>query len=266
MQSISRKSHPRRRQAGLTLIELIVVLTILVALGGLLVPVIGNALTRSHLGTCTANFAEISKMLIRAEAVNGNLGNGWTNPASIMVPAATDPAFTAASLTTEEIAALSEIGMTLFSTPSPLATATGADGEPYNVTFNNDVDSGAAANAPAALTATTTNVAVLTPEGAAGLYLPNANGEKYVFFSIDKTWSLLGTLAPEPPVHFGDTEGALPNEVYSRWGGIFKVGENNSGGTYTALPAAEFQRATVYIGDAFETSDNHSGVYWQEVH
>lgn len=250
--STTRKASHR----GLTLIELVVVLTILVALGGLLVPMVGNALTQSHLATCTANFAEVTKMLYRAQAVNGTMGDGWTNPAAAAASDTTlaaniDFAGKLGTLSDEEIAALGELGMVNFS-----SIDTSVDD--YNVTFNNGVGA-------TAVLADDTDVVILGTDDTEGLYLPNDNGEKYVFFALDKTWSLLGTLCPEPPVHFGDTEGALPHQVYSRWGGIFKVGEGLDA-DYAALPVAEFQRVSVHIGGAFETSDNHSGVYWQEVH
>ena len=255
-----RSSHQSAHRRGLTLIELIVVLVILTALGAILVPIIGNAITRSHLATCLTNFPEVTKMLNQASNLQGGYGDGWTNPENVMTPAATDPQFSGAPLTDDQIGALAGLGLENFTAPN---TAT----PEYNVTFNNGVAPGSGS----ALTGGTggTDVAVLTAEGIEALNLPplpttNTDNEQYVFFAIDKSWSLLGTVTPEPPVHFGDTPGALPDEVYSRWGAIFKVSDgdataDNGNGT------ASFQRVTVYIGDAFETADNHSAVYWQEI-
>ncbi|MCG8508329.1 MAG: hypothetical protein MI741_03790, partial [Rhodospirillales bacterium] len=82
----------------------------------------------------------------------------------------------------------------------------------------------------------------------------------------DKTWSLLGTLTPEPPVHFGDTEGALPNQVYSRFGAIFLIEDDGVAGNGGA--SARFTRVSYNIEgeDGFETADNHIGIHWNEVH
>ena len=255
-QAPSRRGNAHRR--GLTLIELIVVLVILTALGAILVPIIGNAITRSHLATCLTNFPEVTKMLNQASNLQGGYGNNWTNPVDVME--ADSSAFAAASLSADEVAALAAIGLEEFTAPDPSI----AD---YNVTFNNGVES----DTPTALGATD-NVAVLTDTMASDLFLPTDNGEKYVFFAIDKSWSLLGTVTPEPPVHFSDSPGSLPDEVYSRFGAIFQVAENNDAtpAVQVALPVAQFKRVTVYIGAAgtggsFETADAHSGVYWQEV-
>ena len=264
------------RQRGLTLIELVVVLTILVALGGLLVPVVGNALSRSHVATCSANFPEVSKMLITAQATRGEFGDGWTtgvfgagtgdgdpvnnsaantagggqNPDNLLDNAT--PTLAVGTLTTAEVAALNEIGIeTVFNHGDPTV-------DDYDVTFNPGLTSEALS--------TTTEVIVLTVDQAEGCNLPNDNGEKYIWLGIDRPWTFLGELTPEPPVHFGDAEGALPNQSYSRFGAIFKVGEGLTT-NYAALPVAQFSRVSYCIdGDGFETGDNHVGVYWQEIH
>ena len=51
------------REAGLTLIELVVVLTILMALGSLLVPMLGSMLGRTHMAKCATTIPEISKLV-----------------------------------------------------------------------------------------------------------------------------------------------------------------------------------------------------------
>lgn len=254
--------RPRRgtHRRGLTLIELVVVLTILVALGAIIVPVIGNAITRSHLATCLTNFPEVSKMLITANATRGEFGDGWTNP----VRADGSPAegFEAAdygSLTQDQIDALTDLGMVNFTN---LGDPSAIDG--YNVTFNNGVVPGAGSP----LT-TGDEVAVLSADDAQNVFLPPAAaGQQYVFFAIDKSWSLLGDLTPEPPVHFGDSPGSLPDEVYSRFGAIFLVDDGDS--SITGDGSAEFKRVSVHIGEvglggAYETADAHSAVYWDEV-
>jgi prepilin-type N-terminal cleavage/methylation domain-containing protein len=253
-------TRPARRptaRRGLTLIELVVVLTILTALGALLVPIVGNAITRSHLATCLTNFPEVTRMLNTSQAINGTIGDGWTNPVLANgSPAAGFIAGDYGTLTQEEIDALAELGMENF-------TDLGDDTVPgYNVTFNNGVVRGAGTP----LVADTTNVPVLSDDDAENVFLEFAGDEKYVFFAIDKSWSLLGTATPEPPVHFGDAPGSLPDEVYSRFGAIFQVADAAG----NPLPVAQFKRVSVHIGEeglggAYETADAHSAVYWQEV-
>lgn len=255
--------HDGKNRPGLTLIELVVVLTILTALGALLVPVVGNAITRSHLATCLTNFPEVTRMLQRSQTLSNTLGDGWTNPVNADgSPAAGFDGGDLGTLTQEEIDALAELGLVNFTNlGNPLTDAPG--GEPYNVTFNN----GVAPETGGQLVADTTVVPVLEDADAQNVFLPSAGDEKYVFFAIDKSWSLLGTAAPEPPVHFGDEPGSLPDEVYSRFGAIFQVADESG----NPLAVAEFKRVSVHIGDAagtggaYETADAHSAVYWQEV-
>ncbi len=265
--SNSAMSSRRARQAGLTLIELVVVLTILVAIGGLLVPVIGNALTRSHVATCASNYPEVTKMLITAEATRGEFGDGWTTGVFGVGAGADDPVnnssantdgggyanggtggtLAVGNLATDEVTALNDLGITtVYNHGDPAA----AD---YDVTFN--------AGLTAETLSATTDVIVLTDTQAELIYLQTGGSEKYIWLGIDKTWTLLGELTPEPPSHFGDTEGALPHQSYSRFGAIFQVADASGN------PMAKFRRVSYCIdGDLFETGDNHIGIHWQEVH
>ena len=63
----ARISRAKKTRNGLTLIELIVVLVILVGLGGLLVPTISNALSRTHVATCATTYPEVHQMMQRVE-------------------------------------------------------------------------------------------------------------------------------------------------------------------------------------------------------
>lgn len=260
----SKRIQNRRRQQGLTLIELVVVLTILVALGGLLVPVIGNALTRSHVATCASNIPEIYKMLVTAEATRGEFGDGWTtgvfsagagdgqpvnnSAANTLGGGGGAGTLAVGTLTTGEIAALAELGIVnVFNHGDPTAPD-------YDVTFNAGLTTEALG--------TTTEVIVLTAPQAEEIYLQAGGSEKYIWLGIDKPWTFLGEVTQEPPVHFGDADGAFPNQAYSRFGAIFQVADAAG----DALPVAEMKRVTYSLdGSAFETGDNHIGIHWNEV-
>lgn len=261
-------NRARRAPKGLTLIELIVVLTILVALGGLLTPVIANALTRSHVATCSVNIPETYKALLLRQTTVGDLGDGWTTgvfgAGTGAGEAVNDSAASAfggggsggldalvGTLTAAEAVALNEAGInTVFNHGDP---ATVPD---YNVTFNPGLTGVALDDS--------TPVIILDTAAADAIYLPSANGERYVWLGLDVSWTGIGTSIGEPPVHFGDTPGALPHEVYSRFGAVFQVGD--AGGTF---PSAQLRTVTYNIeGEAatFETAGNHIGIHWQEVH
>src|SRR6056297_480753 len=59
------KAQLRKRvnRFGLTLIELVIVLAILAALAGLVLPLAGNYLEKAHAGAAASNFKEVSKLL-----------------------------------------------------------------------------------------------------------------------------------------------------------------------------------------------------------
>ncbi|MEM9399241.1 MAG: prepilin-type N-terminal cleavage/methylation domain-containing protein [Verrucomicrobiota bacterium] len=248
----------KRNQKGLTLIELLVVLVILVGIGGLLVPTINNALSRTHVATCATSFPEVHQMMQRVQLEFGEFGTdfdsgiyeGGGDPVNNSAATFTltgggangTGALVANALTANEVISLEGAGIT---------SVVDHAGTPPNVTF----DIGANQR-----TLTTGGTLLnLSNAQANAIFLPDAPaGSRYFWLGIGRDWSLLGNLAPEPPVHFGDTAGVLPDEVHSRFGIIMEVFENED--------AAQFRRVSYCIdGDAFETGDNHIEVYWEEI-
>lgn len=245
-----RQALRRGRRRGLTLIELIVVLIILVGLGGLLVPVIGNALTRTHVATCSANFAEITQTLMRLETFRGVYGDGWDSGMESGGGAVNGIGYTTEALAAGEDDALAEAGITQVfdhtDTPTPGV---------YNVTFNPEYVG------PRAL-AVGQELITMTPAQAAALSLPSAGSEKYVVLGIGPNWTGLRDVAFETPVHFGDEEGNLPHQVYSRFQAIFQVADGGG----NPLPRAKFCGVTIGLnGQDYETAEFHIAVYWTEV-
>ncbi|MEM9015804.1 MAG: type II secretion system protein [Verrucomicrobiota bacterium] len=251
----------RASQAGLTLIELLVVLVILTGIGGLLVPTINNALSRTHVATCATTFPEVHQMMQRVQLEFGEFGTdfdsgiyegGAGDPVnnSTVTAAATGGGangggnLSASALTANEVIGLAAVGITSVvdhASPAP------------NVTF----DIGGNQRTLAA----GEEVITLTDDQADAIFLPTGGtpAEKYVWFGIGRDWTLLGNLAPEPPVHFGDTAGVLPDEVHSRFGIIMEVFDDEE-------ERAQFRRISYFIdGDGFETGDNHIEVYWEEL-
>ncbi len=62
---------PRTPRPALTLIELIVVMLILIALAGILVPMMPSMLTRGHTSTCATNMGELCKAIGSYQAMYG---------------------------------------------------------------------------------------------------------------------------------------------------------------------------------------------------
>src|SRR6266446_306962 len=65
------------RRRGLTLIELIVVLMVLVALAGILVPMLPSMLTRAHVAAHVTNVVEIAKAITTYQALNSGYPDQW---------------------------------------------------------------------------------------------------------------------------------------------------------------------------------------------
>lgn len=257
---IERATKTRR---GLTLIELIVVLVILIGLGGLLVPAITNALTRTHVSTCAQNFSEITQALLRHDALNGGFGSQWDTGAvgatggqhinDAEATLATSP------VTVDDVNALNAAGILSvvpFATGVTEATATFGE-DRYDAVFPL-VNGGT----PAAPTAPAVNLVALTADQAEDLGLEVG---RHFWLGLGTNWTGLRDQAFESPVHFGDTPGRLPNQVYSRFGAVFTVGVGPAA-TLTPLERARFRGVTYTLnGEEFEVSDEHIGIYWNEV-
>ncbi|MEO0508374.1 MAG: type II secretion system protein [Verrucomicrobiota bacterium] len=254
------------KKAGLTLIELLVVLVILIATGSLLVPTIKDALTRSHVSTCATTFPEVHQMMQRVQLEFGEFGDVFdsgihtggdvpVNDANATFTTEGAGELSVSDLSVDEVAALAAVGITTVVDHDSAATD-------FNVTFNIGATSRALSGDSTVITLTDDQAdAIFLPNGGGGASVPTTS-EKYVWFGIGRDWTLLGDLTPEPPVHFGDTAGVLPDEVHSRFGIIVQVADESG----DPLERAEFKRTSYCIdGDGFETGDNHIEVYWTEV-
>ncbi|MEL6105971.1 MAG: prepilin-type N-terminal cleavage/methylation domain-containing protein [Planctomycetota bacterium] len=240
---IARAKSTRR---GLTLIELIVVLVILVGLGGLLVPTISNALSRTHVSTCATTFPEVHQMMQRVLIETFDLGDSFDSAIDTGAAGAGVNGQSVLTLNADDVAALAAAGITNVVDHD----ATAAD---FNITFNIGAT-------PRAL-AVGGELITLTPAQAAQIYLPSAATDRYVWLGIGRSWTRLGDLAPEPPTHFGDTNGVLPDQAYSRFGIILQVADVDG-----PFEVAEFKRVSYSLdGTNFETGDNHIEVYWEDV-
>ena len=249
------QTRPARR--GLTLIELVVVMMILVALAGILVPMLPSMLTRAHVAAHTTNVTETSSQIMAYQAMNNAFPNNWdsltdgTTLISYMAGGVLNPTpgsggpggqaggvFTAQAPTQAEVNALTAAGINSVFPQSTYTTAPGpADwaGNPFDPTFANYAT---APNAPTTIT-TSTKLAYLTPTntfwgGTTGFQAQNYPGwsttANYVALGIGERCTLIGRFALTPPVHFSDTQDASPAFSYGRFVAIFKVSDPNAPG------------------------------------
>ncbi|HEY5315073.1 MAG TPA: prepilin-type N-terminal cleavage/methylation domain-containing protein [Pirellulales bacterium] len=250
-----------RGRRGLTLIELVVVLMIVVALAGVLIPMLPSMLTRAHVGGHTTNVVELDKLVDAYQAMNNAFPDNWdalTDGSSminymaggvldpISVPAtywssggtgsATNQAggvFTQSSASASELTALQAAGIVHV---YPLLSSAGGspwDGGVFDPTFDNY------STAPGTPTTISTSTALVfidpTANGVAYKFIQNqypnwSTSARYVALGIGERCTLIGKWAPTPPVHFSDTQDATPEYSYARYVAIFKVSDPSAPG------------------------------------
>jgi Tfp pilus assembly protein PilE len=271
--------HKDMSRKGLTLLELVVVLTILVALGGILVPVLGNFLTRSHAATCSTNIPELSKAVLLHNTEKASLPNRWqTGIALGAIPAgqlfqgsaalaagdivnvtlnsvgANPQAAQAYTLVTADVDALTAAGITAVLNHGVLAE---------NPTFD--------IAATEAVVAVGTNLITLSNRQARDVNLPHDNTvanldvqalQRYVWLGFGPENTLFGNGALEAAVMFGDDPDRLPTNMYSRFGAVVQLANDNG----VALETAKFKRVTYSVdGLKFETVDSHVKVFYEDI-
>ena len=209
----------KRWQSGLSLLELLVVLTILIALGGIVVSTLPGLLDRTQIATAAANVPQIDSSIRQNMILHqGRLGNRFdaliTGSTSLdgQIPTyiGGNEIFEAGSLTADEVEALQAIGVTEL-----VPAAENAN----NATYESH------RQAPVPLE-TDSKVATINsaaqPDLIRRLWNIEPNKEdKYIVFGLGDQSTLVGSgqsaLFAEAPVHFSDTQTTNPRLMYSRY-------------------------------------------------
>jgi len=248
-----------RNRKGLTLIELVVVMTILVALAGLLVPTFASMLTRGHTSTCSTNIGESDKAVQEYQQLYGRypnnldaLGNGSTlinyfaggalNPGSgtsgTGAGSGAGGQISAYTLTQTDITNLSNAGITAIQSMTPAAVAlSGSNG--FDPTFNyySDYASPGPAASNSIPVAVGTTVAQIDPTSTAGAAILNKLNlpltGTYVVFGIGQRCDMVGKTIATAPLHYGDTVPLNPEYGYERLVCVFKTQDSAAGSFFT---------------------------------
>ena len=207
------KSYSRHH--GLTLIELVVVLTILVALGGIAAATLPNMLNRTHVATVSASLPTIDAAVRQNILLNsGQMGDRFDSlvtsggqPASFVNASG---AYTTHSLSAQDAAALNGLGISqLIQAEDPVENATfqGHVGTLVDVTDGADVCTLTAAKATEIL------ASVWNYEA------DNANAQ-YIVFGLGERCSLVGAgdgaFFSEAPLHAVDAHSERADNSYAR--------------------------------------------------
>lgn len=231
---------PRRARRGLTLVELLIVLTIITAVAGIVIPIIPDSRQRSHGATGAGNIRELAKAVEIHNTSTGSYGNGWDSliDTSGAVVAATD-------LTLLDVGSPA-LGSTAEAVNNALALAgiTTAyqhddfDGAGINQTFEGLTipladELGARGNV-AVLTADGEERLGLAPSGLAG------NPVAYIAFGLGQESTMVGRSILDAPVQY--PQGATnPDELYSRFILIFAIPETGGSLQLASISGVEGQ-------------------------
>jgi prepilin-type N-terminal cleavage/methylation domain-containing protein len=257
---MNRKSLGRKARRGLTLIELIVVLMILIALAGMLIPMLPSMLSRAHDSTCSNTISETNQNIQTYLQLRGSYpnnldalgdgtalidylanGNGW--PVAAGGPGNTTNMaggqIVLHKLSAAEANALTQVGITQIQNMVTTYSA-GIAGTGFDETFNNYNDvvitGSPSPSANAVAIASGVKLASLTAGAITQLSLP-ATGT-YVVLGIGPRSSMIGVTMAAAPVHFGTNTALYPEYGYQRFVAVFKIAD-------TAV--ASFNNATLVL-------------------
>ncbi len=224
---IQNSNHRQRRRisnrfenrGGLSLLELLVVLTILIALGGIVVSTLPGMLKRTQVATAASNIPEIDATIRRSGVLSqGRIGNRFDS--LISGTASLDgsvPGFVggnefleATNLSPAEVEALRQVGVTeLVPASADTTNATFSSHEQLPVELGSD-----------------TRVCMISNDVAfdvlrEGWNFEPAQGAKYLVFGLGQQSSLVGAgeqaAFSEAPMHYSDDREQTPKEMYSRY-------------------------------------------------
>jgi len=283
--------RPRGRK-GLTLMELVVVMAILIALAAILIPLFPSMIERAHKASESTNGQELTKAIGLYQAMNGSYPDGWdlltdgttlvnflpsagaASPMFYGETATADPTNTLgfnfpfggyvspAKLDAAHGAPLAAVGINNLIPMAPSSAYTGAMG--WTPTFNPY-----ATDNPTPLSVSSGPVAAfLFPSAVqrANLSTPSLINPKsntqFIVFGVGRFNSMIGqSMYSVPNLFPDDTVHENPAFVYERFGAVFQL-EDQLG---NVLPAAIFVGACSIESDGFESVDKTLESYYQRV-
>ena len=250
-----------RRRFGLTLIELLMVLVILIALAGILVPLLPNIVGRGETASGATSQTEIYKWIQAYEQLYLTYPSDWDaltdGTQRITYVRGGGDVTLDSGLSAGEAGALTSAGIARVqlmveapsgATPAPPAHKTF---DPYqNASY---VTNGAA---PAA----SGKFLVLTTSGQKSLNLGDGitSSGKFVVFGFGRRATIVGKGVANAPVVFRDDAGKTPDKVYCRYGVVFQVALADG----TAMDKARFVGVCNFKGGGITSSNDDLEEYY----
>jgi prepilin-type N-terminal cleavage/methylation domain-containing protein len=246
----------RSLRRGLTLMELVVVMVILAAVAGIVLPLLPNMVTRAHTSTGATNISEVAKAIQTHQATHLTYPNFFdsltTGPGvATYLPGATSGDFVVITATADHVDALDGVGITHL---LQMNESAGGDWNPTFYPYGNDSTLSPRISHSTAI-ASTSQIATLSLTAKQRLGL-NTDASTYVVFGLGGHTSMQGRSLQEAPVHFADNPNEGPNVAYGRYGVVFQL----TNGT-TALENAQFAQIVAFHDDGVVNLGNHLAEY-----
>ncbi len=198
---------------GLTLLELVIVMTILVALGGIAVAIAPDLLTKAHVSTCVNNIPALESAVQQRLLTEGSIGNRFDGivpsdgNAPDWMPGVVEGNVEAYSLTQSDVDALAAIGVTEVVQPDDTAA---------NATFGKHAGGTVVSLAEGVSLPQLSGDGVVAAETAFNF---TAEGP-LVILGVGEHCSLVGkngVYSREAPIHFGDSSETRAENSYARY-------------------------------------------------
>lgn len=256
----------RTARKGLTLLELVVVLTILVAIGALLVPLLPNFVHRANIASCTVNIPELDKLMLTYENLYAEFPDKPDNlvigsaMASYVLTGETGEygkaSFAPHPLTAAEAATLKDGGITTLVNLTEPPTSDRGDWKPTFWPYGID------ATLPPTTTAVAegVHVAALTQTGCQLMGLPYSANHTYVIFGLNTPCTLFRNLTAEPPYHFADTPAEDPASFYMCFGVVYLITKDGQ-----SLGKPKFMGSVAFHDFGLATAGSHEKEWWERL-
>jgi len=276
------------RQAGMTLIELTVVLLVLIGLAGLMIPYVSGFVSKTHDSTGTSNLAQLNSTIQRYQgqymSLPDDLHSLVENAASANANGIYDELMNPNFLTATTYSSDATMGVVLAEYPLSSLRMAGISSvyEMKDVTTNGSktFDAGSASvNVPNPMmggAASDVVLAVLNAgdKGSVEQHLADAFGGDinsydstcydYVVMGVGQESQMSGRTLQDAPVHFAQNGDMGPDNKYNRFAAVFQVDKadstiaNDPGGlgvsTGNCSDSAEFAKL---VGSAMLMMPNH---------
>jgi type II secretory pathway pseudopilin PulG len=238
--------------------ELVVVMLILAAIAGVLLPLLPNMITRAHTSTSATNLGEIAKAIQTHQAAYNaypskldSLLTG-SNTLAPYLPAVASGELTTLTLDDDSYDALEHSGILQMANLLP---TTSGDWSPTFFPY------GTNANLDATYTTLTSGINVATITGTAAVREFSAPfNASYVVFGLGSRSTMQNKTLMESPVHYSEHANEAPSIAYARYGIVFQL----TGGTTGTEPLdkARLVGICAFHKDGIEGLNKHLAEYW----